>query len=257
MVNYDLPWNPSRLVQRIGRLYRYGQKKRVQVLNLQSDDGFDNAALGLMLDRVTTIASDMAVVAGDCKEALAADILGEILSNIDMGEILERAQSMKSEQTQEDIETAIARAREAQAAEADILQYASVSQTQVSGGFDGRHMVSFLRAMAPYADYVLRQELHEGRTLEIQLSEGAIRQWPEFGRRSVVRLTVDHVRARRDPSLYLMDFECNFVRYLAELASDRRVFDGLYGEAETAAGEEAGLLTVHRLRWQFLSGSLL
>lgn len=257
MVNYDLPWNPSRLVQRIGRLYRYGQKKRVQVLNLQSDDGFDNAALGLMLDRVTTIASDMAVVAGDGKEALAADILGEILSNIDMGEILERAQSMKFEQTQEDIEAAIARAREAQAAEADILQYASVSQTQVSGGFDGRHMVSFLRAMAPYADYVLRQELHEGRTLEIQLSEGAIRQWPEFGRRSVVRLTVDHVRARRDPSLYLMDFESNFVRYLAELASDRRVFDGLYGEAETAAGEEAGLLTVHRLRWQDLSGNLL
>src|SRR5690606_16933934 len=24
MVNYDLPWNPMRLVQRIGRLYRYG-----------------------------------------------------------------------------------------------------------------------------------------------------------------------------------------------------------------------------------------
>jgi len=27
MVNYDLPWNPMRLVQRIGRLYRYGKKK--------------------------------------------------------------------------------------------------------------------------------------------------------------------------------------------------------------------------------------
>jgi len=27
MVNYDLPWNPSRLVQRIGRLYRYGHPR--------------------------------------------------------------------------------------------------------------------------------------------------------------------------------------------------------------------------------------
>ena len=118
-------------------------------------------------------------------------------------------------------------------------------------------MVSFLRAMAPYADYELRQELHEGKTLEIQLSEGAVRRWPEFGRRSVVRLTVDHIRARRDASLYLMDFESNFVRHLAELASERRVFDGLYGEAETTEGQGAGLMTVHRLRWQDLSGQLL
>ena len=27
MVNYDLPWNPARLVQRIGRLYRYGHNR--------------------------------------------------------------------------------------------------------------------------------------------------------------------------------------------------------------------------------------
>jgi SNF2 family DNA or RNA helicase len=25
MINFDLPWNPMRLVQRVGRLYRYGQ----------------------------------------------------------------------------------------------------------------------------------------------------------------------------------------------------------------------------------------
>ena len=62
MVDYDLPLNPARLVQRIGRLYRYGQTRRVQVINLQSDDGFDNSALTLLLDRVSTIAQDMASV---------------------------------------------------------------------------------------------------------------------------------------------------------------------------------------------------
>jgi hypothetical protein len=32
-VNYDLPWNPQRIEQRIGRCHRYGQKHDVVVLN--------------------------------------------------------------------------------------------------------------------------------------------------------------------------------------------------------------------------------
>ena len=36
MVNFDLPWNPMRLVQRIGRLYRYGQNRQVVVFNVHA-----------------------------------------------------------------------------------------------------------------------------------------------------------------------------------------------------------------------------
>ena len=28
VINYDLPWNPQRIEQRIGRCHRYGQKTR-------------------------------------------------------------------------------------------------------------------------------------------------------------------------------------------------------------------------------------
>ena len=33
VINYDLPWNPQRIEQRIGRCHRYGQKRDVVVLN--------------------------------------------------------------------------------------------------------------------------------------------------------------------------------------------------------------------------------
>ena len=42
MVNYDLPWNPMRLQQRIGRLDRYGQQQLVQVFNLRVPDSWDH-----------------------------------------------------------------------------------------------------------------------------------------------------------------------------------------------------------------------
>ena len=38
MINYDIPWNPNRLEQRMGRVHRYGQKFEVFVYNLIAQD---------------------------------------------------------------------------------------------------------------------------------------------------------------------------------------------------------------------------
>lgn len=38
LVNYDLPWNPQRIEQRIGRCHRYGQKRDVTVINFLARD---------------------------------------------------------------------------------------------------------------------------------------------------------------------------------------------------------------------------
>lgn len=237
--------------------YAHGQTRRVQVINLQSDDGFDNSAITLLLDRVSTIAQDMASVAGEMKDALAAEVLGELMSYIDMESILERATSMKMDQTEEEIAEAIREAQKARAAEDDILQFASAHQTRVSGGFDFRHMVSFVKGMAPIAGYEVRAEMHGGKTLEIELGEEDIGRWPEFGRRSIVRLTADHAKAIADPSLVPMDFEAGFVRDLSELANDRLIFDGLYAESQTEAEDHEDVVAVHQVRWQGLSGELL
>src|SRR5207247_1987778 len=38
VVNYDLPWNPLRIEQRIGRVHRLGQDREVHVVNLWAED---------------------------------------------------------------------------------------------------------------------------------------------------------------------------------------------------------------------------
>ncbi len=50
LVNYDLPWNPLRIEQRIGRVHRLGQEKEVHVVNLWAEDTVE-AYLIELLDR--------------------------------------------------------------------------------------------------------------------------------------------------------------------------------------------------------------
>ncbi len=50
LVNYDLPWNPLRIEQRIGRVHRLGQEREVHVVNLWALDTVE-AYLMELLDR--------------------------------------------------------------------------------------------------------------------------------------------------------------------------------------------------------------
>lgn len=256
MVNYDLPWNPSRLVQRIGRLYRYGQTRRVQVINLQADDGFDALALDLMFERVRTIATELAAVAPENAEALAADILGEILSNIDMEAILERAEKMSITLTADEIDAAIVSAQEARKAENEILAFADGHEGPVSGGLDHRHMLAFIEGMAPHVGAVVRRRSESGRSLELELPEVLVGRFPEFGRRRVVHLTLDGALARRRDDVFPLDFRLGFVSDLAHQAKERR-FDGLCAAAKPLIGDREGWLTLWRVRWQDAEGRLL
>jgi hypothetical protein len=45
VVNYDLPWNPQRVEQRIGRCHRYGQQRDVMVLNFLNRSNAADARL--------------------------------------------------------------------------------------------------------------------------------------------------------------------------------------------------------------------
>lgn len=45
VINLDLPWNPAVLEQRIGRIYRIGQRRNIQVINLVATDTIEEQML--------------------------------------------------------------------------------------------------------------------------------------------------------------------------------------------------------------------
>lgn len=72
VINYDLPWSPSRIEQRIGRVDRIGQKRPVQAVNLAMEQSIDARVLEVLQTKLTVILNE-----------LGADKAGDILNSAD------------------------------------------------------------------------------------------------------------------------------------------------------------------------------
>lgn len=59
MINYDIPWNPMRLEQRMGRIHRYGQEKDCLIFNFVSTNTREGRVLHKLLDRIEKIGKDL------------------------------------------------------------------------------------------------------------------------------------------------------------------------------------------------------
>lgn len=52
LINYDLPWNPMRLEQRIGRIHRYGQQNDVHIYNFAIKDTIEEHILHILYQKL-------------------------------------------------------------------------------------------------------------------------------------------------------------------------------------------------------------
>ncbi len=52
IINYDLPWNPMKVEQRIGRVHRLGQTKNVHIYNLATKNSVEEKVLKLLYDKI-------------------------------------------------------------------------------------------------------------------------------------------------------------------------------------------------------------
>ena len=91
MINYDLPWNPTRLEQRLGRIHRIGQDRDVHAFNFVASESEEGQPIieGRILERLLHKMEQM-------RNALADrvfDVIGEVLSlnDVNLPEILREA----------------------------------------------------------------------------------------------------------------------------------------------------------------------
>lgn len=59
MINYDIPWNPMRLEQRMGRIHRYGQEKDCLIFNFVSTNTREGRVLAKLFERIEAIQDDL------------------------------------------------------------------------------------------------------------------------------------------------------------------------------------------------------
>lgn len=87
-INYELPWNPNRLEQRIGRVYRYGQKKDVFIYNFKTAFPIDEAVLSKILEKLENI---RAIYGSN-----TIDVIGSMISEKEILEIFRISQGKGS-----------------------------------------------------------------------------------------------------------------------------------------------------------------
>ncbi|KKB42933.1 DEAD/DEAH box helicase [Bacillus thermotolerans] len=76
LINFDLPWNPMRLEQRIGRIHRFGQDKDVHIYNFSIEDTIEDRILQLLYEKIDLF-----------KQAVGQ--LDDILAKMDMPDLEE------------------------------------------------------------------------------------------------------------------------------------------------------------------------
>lgn len=79
VINYDLPWNPMRIEQRIGRVDRIGQKRPVKAFNLIFEEGVELRVQEVLEEKLATILDEFGV-----------DKTQDVLDSAESGAVFER-----------------------------------------------------------------------------------------------------------------------------------------------------------------------
>lgn len=85
MINYDIPWNPNKLEQRMGRIHRIGQKNEVAIFNLVASNTREGDVMIRLLEKMERM-----------REDLGADLVYDFIGDIVDGDFNDLASLMQA-----------------------------------------------------------------------------------------------------------------------------------------------------------------
>jgi len=152
LFNYDLPWNPMAVEQRIGRIHRYGQQETSQVYNLVAEDTVEEKIYQLLDSKLREIAAHIGKLdtsTGEPVEDFRSEILGYMGSSPNYLDWYKHALVHKDyNRTEKEIEEAMQKA--VQSIEAlkdltmDLSSFNLKDYLNIEGKFSLRHLETFI-----------------------------------------------------------------------------------------------------------------
>ncbi|GGQ22799.1 helicase-related protein [Shewanella litoralis] len=248
MVNYDLPWNPMRLVQRIGRLYRYGQKKRVVVFNIHSPDTLDEQIIEILYTRLEQVVVDMASIGAEFNDSMKDDVFGEIADLIEVEDILKQAVTESISRTAERIDEALKQAQSAADKQSILFAHvAGFSKEEMKDNLviDETHLRAFIGGMFVPLGIVILDITHQDQVWTIKLPEEVMRAVGT--RRSRHSICFNRELAATRDDLLMMDTDAWLLEHLFSAALD---YDFGGKTAAITGLDETPWMMASILRWQ-------
>lgn len=244
LFNFDLPWNPMDIEQRIGRIHRYGQHHTAQVYNLVLSDTIEGRIFLLLQDKLFEIARALGKVdeQGNIAEDLRGQILGQLSERLSYDRLYQEALSdPELRRTRLELEAALANATEARKVVFELFQDLEGFSIEdykpfadVEAGMD--RVVRFLdTAVRDLGQQVVRAS---DEIFEVRGSSGE----------RLLRFTTKRDLARTSEDVDLLGVDHPIV--MKALERWRSVRPEELGAAVQGPGQESGILT-----WWFVESS--
>ncbi len=182
MINYDIPWNPARLEQRMGRIHRYKQAHDpVVILNLVAGETREGRVIKTLLDKLERIRKEL-------HSDKVFDVVGRLFREVSIKTYMDRllakendsnlADELDGKLTKEQVRALEDREKSLYGPGGDVKRQLPRLQKSLEQEVYRRLMPGYVRrfveSAAPYMDFALEDDPNDGVFTLRPLAPGAL-----------------------------------------------------------------------------------